>query len=188
LLGLVEEDARSEPASDVGEKAVEAITDQIRRLDPTTANAAELVGQGRRIFRFDTFGDETFWGDMLQLHLAIEGARFGGVGPGLSPKDVLSLGLKVDVDALPRPLLNRLARGQVNLDDPAVTLQLLKLDAVVGLTGFFNSSGTTLNSVVRDLSFDRRQFASCALSRYASAFAESRNRLRRPPSRRLAQS
>jgi hypothetical protein len=147
LLGLVEQDARSEPANDVGEKAVEAITDQIRKLDATIANAAELVGQGRRIFRFDTFGDETFWGDMLQLHLAIEGARFGGVGPGLSPKDVLSLGLKVDVNALPRPLLNRLARGQVNLDDPAVTLQLLKLDAVVGLTGFFNSSGTTLNSV-----------------------------------------
>jgi hypothetical protein len=110
--------------------------------DPTAANAVDLVAQGRQIFRFDTFGDQTFWGDVLRLHQAIEGAAHGGVGPGLSPKAALGLGLKIDIDALPRPLLNQLTRGNVNLDDPAVTLQLLKLNAVVGFTGFFNSSGT----------------------------------------------
>jgi hypothetical protein len=109
---------------------------------PTARNAAiDLVSQGREIFRFDTFGDEAFWGDMLRLYQPVEGANLGGVGPGLSPKGALALGLKVDVDALPNALLNQLKRGNVNLNDPAVTLQLLNLNAVVGLTGFFNSSG-----------------------------------------------
>jgi len=111
------------------------------RQDPTATNAVQLVGQGRDIFRFDTFGDEAFWGGVLQLHTAIEGAAAGGVGPGLSPKTALQLGLKVDADALPPNLLAQLQRASVNLDDPAVTLMLLKLNAVVGLTGFFDLSG-----------------------------------------------
>lgn len=123
-------------------KSLEAITQELQKLDPTTANAADLVSQGRQIFRFDTFGDQAFWGDQLGLHQAIEGAALGGVGPGLSPKTALGLGLKVDIDLLPQPLRNQLARGQVNLDDPAVTLALLKLNAVIGVTGFFNSAGT----------------------------------------------
>ena len=110
--------------------------------DPTAANAVQLVAQGRDVFRFDTFGDEAFWGGTLQLHTAIEGAKAGGVGPGLSPKTALQLGLKVDADALPQDLLVKIQQGAVNLDDPAVTLTLLKLNAVVGVTGFFNSSGT----------------------------------------------
>jgi hypothetical protein len=110
--------------------------------DPTAENAVDLVSQARQIFRFDTFGDEAFWGDLLRLHQAIEGAGLGGVGPGLSPKDAVALGLKVDIDALPDHLRNLLRKGKVNLNDPAVTLELLKLNAVVGLTGFFNSSGT----------------------------------------------
>jgi len=79
---------------------------------------------------------------MLNLHLTIEGASFGGVGPSLSPKGVLSAGLKIDADALPRDLLEKLSKGKVDLDDPAVTLELLKLNAVIGVTGFFTSSGT----------------------------------------------
>jgi hypothetical protein len=79
---------------------------------------------------------------MLKLHLTIEGARFGGVGPGLSPKGALSAGLKIDADALPRDLLEKLSKGKVDLDDPAVTLELLMLNAVIGVTGFFTSSGT----------------------------------------------
>lgn len=102
-------------------------------------NAASMVHAGRKIFRFDTFGDERFWGDALMLHKAIEGAKFGGVGPGISPRTALALGLKVDVDALPKKLIQQLEKGRVNLDDPAVTLELLKLNAVIGLTGFFNS-------------------------------------------------
>jgi hypothetical protein len=73
--------------------------------DNTISNAAEMVLQGRQIFRFDTYGDEAFWGDTLGLHLAIEGTNFGGVGPGVSPKAALSLGLKVDAAALPRGII-----------------------------------------------------------------------------------
>lgn len=107
---------------------------------------ANLIAEGRQIFRFDTFGDEDFWGGQLQLHEAIQGERFGGVGAGVSPATALSVGLKVDVEALPRSLQNQLRKGQVDLNDPAVTLALLKLNAVVGVSGFFNPDGS-LSSV-----------------------------------------
>src|SRR5215211_825116 len=64
--------------------------------DPIAANAQSMIEEGRQTFRYDTFGDEAFWGDTLQLHQAIQGARFGGVGPGVSPKAALAVGLKVD--------------------------------------------------------------------------------------------
>ena len=109
-------------------------------------NAKEMVKDGRQIFRFDTFGDQDFWGGQLQLHTTIAGEANGGVGPGLSPNTALALGLKVDVDALPEPLQNQLKHGRehrtVDLNDPATTLALLKLNAVVGVTGFFNDAGT----------------------------------------------
>src|SRR5580765_8862382 len=107
----------------------------------------DLLLEGRHTFRFETFGDEAFWGDTLRLHQAIEGSRFGGVGAGVSPKTALAVGLKVDVDALPGSLIQALRRGQVNLDDPATTLALLKLNAVIGVTGFFTPGGTSLRSV-----------------------------------------
>src|ERR1051326_6845483 len=110
--------------------------------DAAQNNADQLVAQGRQIFRFDTFGDETFWGGILGLHQAIEGAALGGVGPGVSPMTALAVGLKVDIDALPSNLVEQIKHGQVNLNDPAVTLALLKLNAVVGVTGVFNSSNT----------------------------------------------
>jgi cytochrome c peroxidase len=107
----------------------------------------ELFAQGRQIFRFDTFGDEDFWGGKLQLQKAIEGAALGGVGPGVSPKTALTAaGLKVDVDALPGNLQADLKHGRVDLDSPATTLALLKLNAVVGVKGFFNKNGS-LSSV-----------------------------------------
>jgi mono/diheme cytochrome c family protein len=105
------------------------------------AHAQQMLNDGRRIFRFDTFGDEAFWGDQLQLHRALAGEKLGGVGPGLSPKQALAMGLKVDADALPAELVQQLQAGQVNLDDPATTAALLKLNAVVGVTGFFNEQG-----------------------------------------------
>jgi hypothetical protein len=98
----------------------------------------EKFEDGRQTFRFDTFGDEAFWGDQLKLHKAIEGSKLGGVGPGLSPLAALSLGLKVDVDALSERLVEKIKHGQVNLNDPAVTVALLQTNAVVGLTGFFD--------------------------------------------------
>lgn len=104
-------------------------------------NAQRMLTEGRRIFRFDTFGSEAFWGDALQLHKAIAGEKNGGVGDGVSPKTALSVGLKVDVDALPQALQNQLKAGKVDLDDPATTVALLKLDAVVGVKGFFDNSG-----------------------------------------------
>jgi hypothetical protein len=109
--------------------------------DQSGRSGQTALEDGRRIFRYDTFGDEAFWGDTLQLHKAIEGAALGGVGPGVSPRVALSVGLKVDVDALPPALQNQLRAGRVNLDDPATTLALLKLDAVVGVTGHLGTSG-----------------------------------------------
>lgn len=104
-------------------------------------NAQEMLKQGRQIFRFDTFGDEAFWGGALHLHQAIAGEHLGGVGLGVSPKTALSVGLKVDADALPASLVAQLKAGKVNLDDPATTLALLKLNSVVGVTGFFDQQG-----------------------------------------------
>jgi hypothetical protein len=114
----------------------DAVTDQ---------NVKALMEEGKKIFRFDTFGDEVFWGDQLQLHRAIAGEKNGGVGPGVSPKTALSVGLKVDMEALPADLVEQVKANKVDLDDPATTLALLKLNAVVGVTGFFD--GNNLKSV-----------------------------------------
>jgi len=111
-------------------------------------HARKALDEGKKTFRFDTFGDEAFWGDSLKLHQAIAGAANGGVGNGLSPNAALAVGLKVDVDALPGSLKSDLRHGRVNLDDPATTLALLRLNAVVGVTGFFEGTGAqTLRSV-----------------------------------------
>jgi hypothetical protein len=101
-----------------------------------------MLEEGRKTFRYETFGSEAFWGDALQLHKAIAGAKNGGVGPGVSPKTALSVGLKVDADALPDALKKQLAAGKVDLDDPATTIALLKLNAVVGVTAFTNPDGS----------------------------------------------
>src|SRR5438045_1651153 len=106
-----------------------------QRIQDPIQNAVEKVKHGRRIFRFDTFGDQGFWGGTLKLHQAIEGARFGGVGPGVSPRTALAVGLKIDVDALRHEVLAQIERGRINLDDPGVTLARLSLDAVLGGTG-----------------------------------------------------
>jgi len=106
-----------------------------------SAHAQRMMDEGRQIFRFDTFGSEAFWGDALQLHKAIAGEKNGGVGGGVSPKTALSVGLKVDADALPASLAAQIKAGKVDLDDPATTLVLLKLNAVVGVTGKFDNAG-----------------------------------------------
>ena len=118
-----------------------------RTLDlKTEVHALSDIRRGRQIFRHETFGDEAFWGDTLGLHRAIAGAALGGVGPGVSPKAALSIGLKVDVNAIPADLARKLRRGEVDLDAPATTVALLKLDAVVGIKGRFDQAGT-LSSV-----------------------------------------
>jgi len=110
--------------------------------DPNVAAGDAAVVAGKNTFRFDTFGDEAFWGGTLKLHEAIEGKAYGGVGDGVSPKTALAVGLKVDAEALPKDVVRGVKSGKVNLDDPATTLALLKLNAVVGVTGFFNGDGT----------------------------------------------
>lgn len=109
-------------------------------------NRTQMFQQGKQIFRFDTFGDEAFWGGALRLHQAIAGEKNGGVGPGVSPKAALAVGLKVDADALPAELVEQIKQGKVNLDDPATTVALLKLNAVVGVTGHLDGQGR-LNSM-----------------------------------------
>ena len=105
-------------------------------------NNRALFLTGRNIFRNDTFGDQAFWGDALQLHRALAGARNGGVGPGVSPRTALSVGLKVDSARIPAATAAAIKAGRVNLNDPAVTVALLKLNAVVGVKGFFDRRGT----------------------------------------------
>jgi hypothetical protein len=112
-------------------------------VDAENARYAQaMLDEGKKIFRYETFGSEAFWGDALQLHKAIAGEKNGGVGPGVSPKTALSVGLKVDADALPDALKKQLAAGKVDLDDPATTIALLKLNAVVGVTAFANADGS----------------------------------------------
>src|SRR5205807_1790490 len=91
-------------------------------------DAVQMIQEGRQTFRFDTFGDEAFWGDALHLHRAIAGQKLGGAGPGLSPQMALGLGLKVDQDALPLSRVQQLQQKKVDLNDPATTLALLKLN------------------------------------------------------------
>src|SRR5262245_51974893 len=105
-------------------------------------NAQRMIEEGRKTFRYDTFGDEAFWGDQLGLHQAIVGQKLGGVGPGLSPKMALSLGLKVDSEALPADLVAQIKAGKVDMNDPTSTVALLKANAVVGVTAFLTPDGT----------------------------------------------
>ena len=86
-----------------------------------------LVAAGKDIFRFDTFGDEKYWTDTLRIHDVIQSA--------VTPAVALSVGLKVDADALPQAVKDAIASGQVDLNSTATTLALLKLNAVVGIKG-----------------------------------------------------
>src|SRR5262245_7756488 len=101
-----------------------ALTLYLVILGPSAINAAPHEGQ--EIFRFDTFGDEQFWTDTLRLNEALE---------TVSPATALSVGLKVDVDALPPPVVSALTAGQLDVNDPRVTRRLLELDAIVGVIG-----------------------------------------------------
>jgi hypothetical protein len=104
----------------------------VAAVDPVKETAARMIDEGRQTFRYDTFGDEAFWGDTLRLHEAFAIT---------SPNAALGLGLKVDAEALPADVVAALRAGQVNLDDPASTLVLLRADAVVGVKGFFTDAG-----------------------------------------------
>jgi hypothetical protein len=97
------------------------------------ASGASQIAHGRKIFRFDTFGDEAKWTDVLRLHEVIAAA--------VDPTTALAVGLKVDVDALPQAVKRGIANGTIDLTSPATTVALLKLDAVVGLKGTVETVG-----------------------------------------------
>src|SRR5688572_13508292 len=88
--------------------------------------------EGQEIFRYDTFGDERLWTDVLQMHEVI---------PSVDPATALAVGLKIDVDALPAPVIAALRAGQVDLKNPAVTVELIRLNAVVGVKGTVDQAG-----------------------------------------------
>src|SRR2546425_139337 len=87
---------------------------------------------GQAIFRFDTFGDEQLWTDVLRMHEVVA---------TVDPATALAVGLKVDVDALPAEVIAALRAGDVDLTNPAVTIELLRLNAVVGVKGTVNGTG-----------------------------------------------
>ena len=119
----------------IGSSRSERGPNQARGFDrEILENADAMLAEGRRTFRFDTFGDEDFWGGTLRLHEAVR---------TLTPRQVLGLGLKVDSRALPPNVVTQIRQGRVNLDDPAVTLALLRANAVVGVTGFFTGNQLT---------------------------------------------
>ena len=93
---------------------------------PTQPDPA-LAAQGKDIFRFSTFGDETFWTDTLRMHEVIESA--------VDPTTALAVGLKVDTDSLPPAVVQGIQDGTISLTSPATTVVLLKLNAVVGIKG-----------------------------------------------------
>ena len=92
-----------------------------------------LIEEGKQIFRFDAFGDEDFWSGLLHIDKAIAGSANGGFGAGVSPATALAVGLKVDAEALPPSVVAAIKSGSIDLNDPATTLALLKLNAVVGV-------------------------------------------------------
>lgn len=102
------------------------------------ANAKDMLEKGKAVFRFETFGDEVFWTDQLQLQKILVSEDHGGIGKGLAPKDALALGIKVDLRLLPKFLKDKIKEGKF-LDDPLVTYELLKLNAVVGVIAKFDN-------------------------------------------------
>jgi mono/diheme cytochrome c family protein len=90
-----------------------------------------VIAAGKDIFRFDTFGDETFWTDTLRMHEVIRSA--------VDPTTALSVGLKVDTDSLPPAVVAGIQNGSISLTSPATTVALLKLNAVVGVKGTVTS-------------------------------------------------
>ena len=98
----------------------------------TTRAQGSDARQGREIFRFDTFGDEQLWTTVLRMHEVI---------PTIDPVTALGVGLKVDVEALPPDTIEAIRAHDVDLTDPAVTLTLLKLNAVVGVKGQVDDNG-----------------------------------------------
>jgi mono/diheme cytochrome c family protein len=112
------------PQQPADSSAPAAAADSAPGSDDLSANN---LAEGQRVFRFDTFGDEQFWTDTARMHEV--------VAKSVSPETALSVGLKVDAEAIPADVAAAIKAGKVDLKDPATTVTLLKLNAVVGLKG-----------------------------------------------------
>ena len=123
-------DVQTNPAVATEKRDPDSWTHDVRE------NAERMMREGRETFRHDTFGSEGFWGDQLRLHQAIVGAAHGGVGPGVTPRQALKLGLKVDIARLPAILGEAIKGGHVSLDKVETTIELLKAESVVGVKVF----------------------------------------------------
>jgi len=114
-------------------------SEPVRQIDTITAHSRSMMNEGRQTFRYETFGDQAFWTGTLKIHQALA---------TVSPRTALAVGLKVDSDALPQEVVHAIRRGKVNLDDPAVTALLLKLNAVVGVQGSFAPDGRLTSAAI----------------------------------------
>ena len=119
-------------AADTNHQPPSLVADLSRDTHGRGTIGSENARDGRQIFRFDTFGDEQLWTDVLRMHEVL---------PAVDPATALAVGLKVDVKALPPAVIDALRAGQVDLTDPAVTVELLRLNAVVGVKGTVNEEG-----------------------------------------------
>jgi Di-haem oxidoreductase, putative peroxidase len=106
--------------------------------DKVGKNAQDMLEEGKKVFRHETFGSEAFWGGKLQLHKALLRQEKGGIGPGITPRQALQLGIKADVAAVPKLLREVLQEGAVSLDNPDTTLELLRANAILGVRGTFD--------------------------------------------------
>lgn len=120
----------SQAAPETPEPAAEAVAQAAP--DPVQAHAQDMIERGRHVFRFDRMGSHTFFSRTLKIHHALN---------GVSPRAALSLGLKVDADALPPAVIDAIQQDEVDLDDPAVTRLLIDLNAVVGVRGQITPDG-----------------------------------------------
>ena len=133
-------------------------------------NEAALVAQGKEIFRFDTFGDESQWSDTLRMHEVIAKA--------VDPTTALSVGLKVDAEALPPAVVQGIQNGSIDLKSPDTTIALLKLNAVVGVQGKVETDqrqghADPRGRHLRALPFDRGRFVRARHRQAAGRLAQS---------------
>lgn len=125
-----------------GQSAVQTMADQGPALPARVDGDARL---GQQVFRFETFGNEGFWTDAVRLPAGIAAAK-------VTPMQALQLGLQIDADAIAPAMQAQLAddlrrdpsgRTSTLLNDPAVTMALVKANAVIGMSSRGDRVGTS---------------------------------------------
>jgi hypothetical protein len=148
LLTVVYACTATRPTGVETDPAVRAQKAPVKSFDDRISdNAKQMLDEGKKIFRYDTFGSEDFWGGKLRLHESILGEKLGGVGAGVTARQALQLGLKVDIAALPKILVEVLKTRAVDLDKVETTLELLRANAVVGVTGVLDKDSKRMTAI-----------------------------------------